>query len=130
MTKTMTNSEKKAGDASSPETTYESSFTPRFDIWEGEEELVLYGDLPGVAVEDLDIRFENHELTIHGKVAPRYEGEYLFGEYGIGNFDRTFTVGEAIDAEKISAEVRNGVLMLHLPKSAKVKPRRIEVKSS
>jgi HSP20 family molecular chaperone IbpA len=91
---------------------------------------LLFGDLPGVTPENLDIRFENNELTVHGKVSPRQENiEFLYGEYGIGDFHRTFTVGEAVDAEKISAEMRNGVLTLHLPKSEKVKPRRIEVRT-
>ena len=130
MTTTMTHSEKQSGTGGSPEQTYQSTFVPRFDIWEGDDELLLFGDLPGVDVDDLDIRFENRELTIHGNVSPRYEGEMLYGEYGIGDFHRTFTIGDAIDAEKISAEMHSGVLKLHLPKSEKVKPRRIEVKAS
>ncbi len=130
MSSTMTPSEKQPGDISNPQNTHQSTYVPRFDIWEGEDELLLYGDLPGVAVEDLDIRFENQELTIHGRVAPRHEGVYLYGEYGIGSFHRTFTVGESIDVDKITAEMRNGVLTLHLPKSEKLKPRRIEVNAS
>ena len=47
-------------------------FSPRFDIWENEDELMLYGDLPGVASEDLDIHFEKGELKIFGRVAPRH----------------------------------------------------------
>ncbi|MCU0959845.1 MAG: Hsp20/alpha crystallin family protein [Pirellulaceae bacterium] len=105
------------------------SYVPRFDIWEDENELVLYGDLPGVAPEDLDIHFENHELRIYGRVAPRYANvEALYSEYGIGDFHRTFTVGESIDTEQIAAELKNGVLTVRLPKSEAVKPRRIEVK--
>ncbi|TWU17338.1 Spore protein SP21 [Novipirellula galeiformis] len=130
MTTTITNAEKKSGEVASPEQTYQSSYVPRFDIWEGENELLLYGDLPGVSVDDLDIRFENRELTIRGKVASRHEGNFVLGEYGIGDFHRSFTVGEAIDAEKISAEMKQGVLTLHLPKSEKVKPRKIEVKTT
>lgn len=107
------------------------TYTPRIDIWETEDELVLYADMPGVTAENLDLRFENRELRIHGKVSPRHEGiKFLDGEYGIGDFYRTFTIGETIDSEKISAELRDGVLTLHLPKSEAVKPRRIAVKSS
>jgi HSP20 family protein len=105
-----------------------TTFSPRFDIWENEEEMILYGDLPGVTPEGLDVRFENPVLTIHGAVSPRHSDiKLLHGEYGIGDFHRTFTVGEAIDTERISAELKNGVLTVHLPKSAKVKPRRIDV---
>lgn len=113
------------------ESTYQAAYMPRIDIWESEDELVLYGDLPGVAPEDLDIRFEERELTVHGRVRPRHEGKrFVEGEYGLGDFHRTFTIGEAIDVDKISAEMRDGVLILHLPKSEKLKPRRIEVRSS
>lgn len=105
-------------------------FTPRFDIWETEDELVLYGDLPGVASEDLDVRFEDKQLNIHGRVALRQpEVEYLYSEYGIGDFYRSFAIGEAIDASRISAELKNGVLTVHLPKTEAVKPKRIDVKA-
>ncbi len=106
------------------------TYSPRIDIWETEDELMLYADMPGVTAENLDIQFENRELRIHGKVCPRHEGiNFLYGEYGIGDFHRTFTIGEAIDTEKITAELKDGVLMLHLPKTEAVKPRRIAVKS-
>jgi len=106
-----------------------TTYSPRFDIWENDDEMILYGDLPGVMPEDLDVRFENPVLTIHGKVSPRHNDiKFLHGEYGIGDFHRTFTVSEAMATERISAELKNGVLTVHLPKSEKVKPRRIEVK--
>ena len=106
-----------------------TTYSPRFDIWENDDEMILYGDLPGVMPEDLDVRFENPVLTIHGKVSPRHSDiKFLHGEYGIGDFHGTFTIGEAIDTERISAELKNGVVTVHLPKNEKVKPRRIEVK--
>ena len=106
-----------------------TTYSPRFDVWENDDETILYGDLPGVMPEDLEVRFENPVLTIHGKVSPRHNDiKFLHGEYGIGDFHRTFTVGEAIDTERISAELKNGVVTVHLPKSEKVKPRQIEVK--
>lgn len=105
-------------------------FTPRFDIFENDDELILWGDLPGVTSENLDIDFEKNELTIRGHVEPREEGaQYLLAEYGVGDFYRAFTIGEAIDTEKISAELNNGVLTLHLPKTENVKPRKIAVKA-
>lgn len=103
-------------------------YVPRFDIWETDEELVLCGDLPGVKPEDVDIRFDNRELVIHGKVEPRNEqAQYVYQEYGIGDYHRTFTVGEAIDSTKIEASMRDGVLTVHLPKTDQMKPRRIKV---
>ena len=130
MATTMPLNEKQSGTSGIPAQTNQSTFVSRFDIWEGEDELLLFGDLPGVNVDDLDIRFENRELKIHGNVSPRHEGKMLYDEYGIGDFHRTFTIGEAIDAENISAEMSSGVLKLHLPKSGKVKPRRIAVKAN
>lgn len=106
------------------------TYNPRVDIWENDAELVLYGDLPGVSAQNLEIRFEDRELTIHGHVEPRETEEaYLYNEYGVGDFYRTFAINEAIDTDKITAEVHNGVLTLHLPKTEAAKPRRIEVKT-
>jgi HSP20 family molecular chaperone IbpA len=103
-------------------------YVPRFDIWETDDELVLCGDMPGVMTDDVDIRFENRELVIHGKVEPRNEhAQYVYQEYGIGDYHRTFTIGEAIDSTKISASMRDGVLTVHLPKTDQMKPRRIKV---
>jgi len=107
-----------------------ATYNPRIDIWENEEELILHADLPGVAPEDLDIHFENKELLIDGRVARRQKNaEFLCSEYGIGDFHRNFRVGESIDGTKISAELKSGVLTLHLPKVEEVKPRRIEIKA-
>lgn len=104
------------------------AFSARFDIWETDEELVLQGDMPGVAADDLEITYENRELTILGKVVPRYRRDHLLlEEYPVDNFSRSFTIGESIDAEKISAELCNGVVTVHLPKTEETKPRRIKV---
>jgi len=112
-----------------PENTFQQTFVPQIDIWEDDDELVLSADLPGVTADNVDIQFENRELTIRGKVCPRYDNvKLLYSEYGIGDFHRTFKIGEAIDIAEISAEMSDGVLMLHLPKSEKRKPRRIAVK--
>ena len=105
--------------------------TPRFDIWETADELVLSGDLPGVAADSLDIEFEDDQLVIHGRVTQRGdERKQLYAEYSVGDFQRSFTIGESIDPAKITAEVSGGVLTVHLPKSEQLKRRRIEVKGS
>jgi HSP20 family molecular chaperone IbpA len=129
MTDTLTKKET-PDEVTRAEQTYGGVISPRFDIWETDDELVLYGDLPGVAPDDLDIQFENRALTIHGKVDVRHENvNFLYGEYGVGDFYRSFTVGEAVDAANISAELNNGVCIIHLPKSEAAKPRRIEIKT-
>lgn len=137
MSTTMTTTSQKNSNADqelankngSREQIYQASFSPRFDLWEGDDELILYGDLPGVDPDDLEIQSEGRQLTLHGKVRPRCSGvEYLHSEYGVGDFHRTFMIGESIDSDLISAELKDGVLTLRLPKVEDAKPRRIEVK--
>jgi HSP20 family protein len=105
-------------------------YAPLVDIIEQKDGLLLVLDMPGVEPGDIDIQYENGLVTIHGKVAPREQEKacYLRYEYGTGDFYRTFTVGEGIDAGKIEAECKNGVVTLRLPKSEAFKPRKIEVK--
>src|SRR6185369_16466371 len=79
-------------------------YVPRFDIWETDDEVTLCGDMPGVKPDDVDIRFENHELVIHGRVEPRNEqARFTYQEYGIGDYHRSFTIGELVDSTKIAA---------------------------
>lgn len=127
----MTNAlQRYQGQPASAEPTAAVCYTPRVDIRETDEELTLYADLPGVKPDGLDLRYENGELRIHGRCAPRHPGaNFLAEEYGVGDFYRAFTLGEVIEADRIAAELRDGVLTVHLPKSEAVKPRRIAVKS-
>jgi len=108
----------------------EQFYRPNVDILENADELVLVAELPGVNAGDVDIRFEQGELTIHGRAKPRYEAEtkFLLNEYGVGDFYRTFRVSEHVDGSRIHAEYHDGVLALHLPKVEAVKPRKIAVK--
>jgi len=106
-------------------------FTPRVDIVETDNELTLYADLPGARPEDVDLHYEQGELTLQARCAARHpERGHLLDEYEVGDFYRAFAVGEAIDASKIGAEFKNGVLTVHLPKMERVKPRQITVRGS
>ncbi|MFO0903896.1 MAG: Hsp20/alpha crystallin family protein [Pirellulales bacterium] len=112
------------------EATRAEVFTPRIDIVETDAELVLYADLPGVAPENLDVRYEDGRLTLEGRVSPRQSDvRYGVREYGVGNFQRSFAIGESIDASRIAAELSRGVLVLHLPKVERAQPRRIPVQT-
>jgi len=105
------------------------AFTPRVDILETQDELLLLADLPGVRPDDMDLRFENGELLLHGRCPARLRDTHsVHAEYAVGDFYRAFTIGEDIDPDKIAAELKNGELTVHLPKSEKVKPRRIAVR--
>jgi HSP20 family molecular chaperone IbpA len=104
-------------------------FRPNVDIVEKNDELLLYAELPGAEGNSIDVDFEDGELRLHAKVESRQaaDRQYLYQEYGIGDFYRTFQISEMIDAGKISAEFADGVLTLHLPKAESLKPRKIAV---
>lgn len=122
---------KESGEVSTPEMTRGGIYyTPRVDIYETADEVVLLCDMPGAKPADVDVKFEKGELSLYGKIAPRPRpGDFLAEEYGIGDFYRTFAIAPEIDSDKIAAESRDGVLTVHLPKQEKVKPKRIAVKA-
>jgi HSP20 family protein len=126
---TMTS--KGRGDVTAPEQTRGGPhFTPRVDIYETDHELTLYADVPGVRPGDVDLHYERGELILHGKVQPRQQDRgFLLNEYEVGDFYRAFTIHESIDAGRISAECKNGVLTVHLPKVAQAQPRQIQVRA-
>jgi HSP20 family protein len=104
-------------------------FTPRVDIYELENELVLYADLPGVRAEDVELHYERGELTLHGKVRSRPRPDQFYQwEYEEGDFFRVFQVHESIDGTRIEAECKNGVLTVHLPKAEAARPRQVKVR--
>ncbi len=104
-------------------------FRPAVDIVETADELRVLADVPGANPESIDINFERGVLTIHAKIEARQpEGTtYLLREYGVGDYYRAFEVTENVNGERISAEYRDGVLMLRLPKAEKAKARKVEV---
>jgi HSP20 family protein len=103
--------------------------TPRADLLETEDEFLILADLPGVKPEDVDIRFENGELTVLGRRTPCHSGkEPAVRECATTTFYRTFRLTDHVAADRIGAELKDGVLTLHLPKVEAVKPRRIAVK--
>ena len=121
---------KDRADTSRPEVTHSAQFTPRVDIVESDEELTLFADLPGVPADGFDLRYEQGQLLLHGRVRPRLAGKrLLLNEYDEGDFYRAFTIHESIDSTRITAECKNGVLTVHLPKAEAVKPRQISVKA-
>jgi HSP20 family protein len=104
-------------------------FTPRVDIMETDKELLIYADMPGALPHDIDLRYEKGELTLRGRVhAGENKGNLLFGEYNTGDLYRVFQLHETIDAAKIEAEFKNGVLIVHLPKQEAAKPKQVAVR--
>lgn len=107
------------------------TYVPRVDIVEQGDETLICADMPGVTAENVDISFEKGTLTIVGRVAQRHNGHTrdLLREYGVGDFRRTFQLGEGFDASQFHAEIAHGVLMLHLPKAPALRARKVAVKS-
>jgi len=118
-------------DNRSTEATRNSAFfSPRVDIIETDKELLLFADMPGVRSESIDLRYENGELILRGKTeSPGVGGTLVFGEYDVGDFYRVFHVHETIDASKIDAEYKNGVLTVHLPKQETVQPKQVSIRT-
>jgi HSP20 family protein len=130
MPETANVTRKEAGNGRGESTRGGYAFSPRVDIYETERELLLYAELPGVKPEDVDLHFEKGELILHGKLQPQGEPKsWWLREYEVGDFYRVFTIHESIDAGKIEAECKNGVLTLHLPKVEAARPRQIPVKA-
>lgn len=103
------------------------------DIIEKPDELVLLVDVPGANADSISVDFELGTLSIHADVEPRqneHQTRYLVREYGVGDFDRSFQVGDGIDAENIGAEYKDGVLTVHLPKATASRARKIAVSPS
>ena len=102
---------------------------PRVDVFENEHELLVVADVPGAAKDSIDVRFEGGELRLEARRGTAPEGQALAEEYRAADYKRAFAMPEGIDAEKIAAELSNGVLTVHLPKSSAKKPRRIDVRA-
>lgn len=103
---------------------------PPVDIYESDEGLVLLADMPGVDKEGLKVSVENQILTIEGKVGEKRKADYWIQEFEPINYFRQFELSEEVDQNKITAELKHGVLKLTLPKAEKAKPKFIEVKVS
>ena len=102
--------------------------TPDVNIFETKDGYVLQAEIPGVNRAGLDISLENNELTIIGHRAPaEVKAELLHRESSDADYRRVFELDPAIDTAKIDAKVDQGVLTIHLPKSARVKPRKVTV---
>lgn len=105
-------------------------YSPAVNIVERANDLVLTADMPGVCENSVDITLEKKILTIAGHIEPQ-EDKYclLHEEYGVGDYERSFTLSDEVDGDHIEASVKNGVLKLILPKAEKAKTKKILVKA-
>jgi HSP20 family protein len=104
-------------------------YVPVTDIFETDAALVLALEMPGVDRENINVKLESGVLTIAGEIHfAKYEGLYpVYTEYNVGNYARSFQLSSDIDQDRISADLKDGVVMLTLPKAEKAKPRKIKV---
>jgi HSP20 family protein len=106
-------------------------WTPAVDIFEnGQHEIVIKAELPGLKREDIDIRVENSTLTLRGERkhdAEVKQENYHRVERAYGSFSRSFALPSTVNAEKVSAAFADGVLTITLPMREEAKPRQIQV---
>jgi HSP20 family molecular chaperone IbpA len=109
----------------SPRTT----FIPRADIYDTNENVVVILDMPGGNEESIDITLENNILSINGKSTFEAPDGYslVFNEYETGDFERSFRITDQIDREKVDAIYKDGVLHLTLPKAEQAKAKKISI---
>ncbi len=110
--------------------THERYATPPVDIYETPEGLVVLADIPGVGQDDLDVRVDHNLLTIRGHARHAAPHKPVYQEYALVDHFRQFELSDKVDAGKITAELKHGVLVLHLPKADAAKPRQIAVQVS
>jgi len=107
----------------------EPALLPPVDVIEDSSGITLYADMPGVPKDRLQLRVEGDQLTLEGEmVLPVPAGtEPSHAEVQLSRYRRTFTLSKELDADKVSAELSQGVLRVRIPKAEHAQPRRISV---
>lgn len=104
--------------------------SPAIDIIDKEKEVVVKADMPGVVKDDIDISFREDKLTISGAVkaeAETKEENYYYSERSYHSYSRTVNIPLKVDPDKIKANLKDGVLTVHLPKVEEIQPKKIKV---
>jgi HSP20 family protein len=108
-------------------------WTPAVNVEETKEELILSAELPGMSIEDVDIEVENNVLSLRGeKKETREEGDdrrFHLWERCYGSFERSFTLPRTVKTEEISAQFKDGILHIQMPKAPEAKSRKISIKA-
>jgi HSP20 family molecular chaperone IbpA len=109
----------------------EAALVPAVDIVENVDGIVLAADLPGVSKENLTIGVDGDTLTLEGAVSLGESASMqgVYAEVRVARYKRSFVLSRDLDASKIEASMKNGVLTLRVPRAEQAKPRRIEVRT-
>jgi HSP20 family protein len=121
--------QKREVDKAQESTTPTRAFVPSADIYESENALTVVLEMPGVSRDNVDVNIEGGVLTVEGRIDfSKYEGlQPVYSEYNVGPYRRTFQISSQIDQSGITAEMRDGIITLELPKAEAAKPRRVQV---
>jgi HSP20 family molecular chaperone IbpA len=125
----MTESTANTDDRNELSTREEGRFlTPPVDIFETDAGLEVLVDMPGVSRDDVRLGVEDGILTIEGAPSWSASGDSVYEEFQLGRYHRRFRLTDAVDTDRIGAELKHGVLRISLPKSARMRPRKIDVR--
>ena len=103
---------------------------PLVDIYENDDEILLHAEMPGVKKDNISVNIDNGSLILSGVRSLNPDGAAEWQEFGDVEYQRAFSVPQTIDVNKVNAELKDGILALHLPKSEAAKPRKIEIQAS
>jgi HSP20 family protein len=108
------------------------TYTPPIDIHESPDGLILEADIPGATEQGLHVQLEDNVLNLYARVEPQVpqDAQLIHEEYRLGDYHRSFILSDEVDRERITAELKNGVLRVLLPKADRARTRRIEIKST
>ncbi len=106
-----------------------STSAPPVDVYENDDEVLVVADVPGARADSVIVKVEKDELYITARREPDADGQLLAGGRWESEYRRSFVVPRGTDTARISAELSQGVLQVHLPKSLAVKPRVIQIKT-
>lgn len=111
---------------------FDRSSSPRLDVVETDDAIMIACDIPGVDAKDIELDVTNNVLSIRGEKRRHESGDRDVKNYRretwYGSFQRTLSLPESIDPNKVTAELKNGVLSIHIAKREEHKPKRIGIK--
>jgi HSP20 family protein len=121
--------QKREADKKTEGTSPGRTFLPVTDILETTDALTVVLEMPGVDRNSIEASVEDNVVTIAGRIDhAKYVGMHpVYTEYNVGHYARSFEISNSIDQSKISAQMRDGVVTIVLPKAEQTKPRKIEI---